>query len=107
MKNFLHKLLLILMCLSLISTNTILAEDSLSLNVASVYLTVGDQEKKNVLFEVVELDADVMTDLHFDVSITEKGNYTYQLVQYDDSTKYGIVERRYPFVSGRFQYSRR
>jgi len=87
MKNFLHKLLLILMCLSLISTNTILAEDSLSLNVASVYLTVGDQEKKNVLFEVVELDADVMTDLHFDVSITEKGNYTYQLVQYDDSTK--------------------
>ena len=66
MKAFFSKLLLSIICLSLISTNTILAEDSLSLNVASVYLTVGDQEKKNVLFEIVELDADVMVDLHFD-----------------------------------------
>ncbi len=87
MKNILHKLLLTLFCLSLVSTNTILAQEELSLNVSSVYLTVGDQEKKNVLYEIVELDADVMMDLHFDVSVSEKGNFTYQLVQYDDSTK--------------------
>ncbi|MCR4633481.1 MAG: hypothetical protein K5648_05085 [Erysipelotrichaceae bacterium] len=90
MKRTFTKTLLSVLCLLLLSANTVLAEDNVSLTAANVFMTYREGEDeitKNVLYQVAELDGDVMQDLHFDIEMTETGEFSYRLVQYDASAK--------------------
>ena len=94
MKRFISRIIISFLAILLLPASTIRAEENLSVNVAKVYVSAGE-EKKNVLYEVMELDDDVMKDLHFDVELSDPDpSYTYRLVQYDASAK-----RRYDILT--------
>ena len=101
MKRFISRIIISLLAILLLPASTIRAEENLSVNVAKVYVSTGE-EKKNVLYEVMELDDDVMKDLHFDVELSDHDpSYTYRLVQYDASAKkrYDILTSPSPSFS--------
>ena len=86
MDRYITKTIIVFLCLLLLPVHTLTAQQELSVNVAQVYVSAGE-ERKNVLYEVMEIEDDVMKDLHFEVHMGDSGSYTYRLVQYDDSAR--------------------
>ena len=89
-----RKLICILLSLILAETNTILAQDNLSANVAHVYATYGEGDKVDVLYEMMEVDASTMTDLSFEIEMSNGEKCSYSLVQYEASSN-----KRYEIAS--------
>ncbi len=83
MKRIIISLIKVTLCLLLAGTHTIKAEDELTTTVSHVYARFGDEDQKDVLYSVMEIDSDIIGELQFQVKMFEEGNYSYRLIQYD------------------------
>ncbi|MBQ6334167.1 MAG: hypothetical protein IJI46_03740 [Erysipelotrichaceae bacterium] len=85
--NKIRNLICTILCLILLCTNVVTAQDDLSTTVMHVYASHSISEdiieKMDVLYEVMEIEGSVMDTLHFDVELDgNTSGYRYRIFQY-------------------------